>query len=185
MTLTRLIPAHAGKTSSSARPDLKLRAHPRSRGENPPPVRSRASWAGSSPLTRGKPPASDPYLTTCGLIPAHAGKTPTATLNKTGSRAHPRSRGENAHGCEDQEGVSGSSPLTRGKQRRRYQEPVHWGLIPAHAGKTGSGGRRPWDRGAHPRSRGENGAEGLRDHLCGGSSPLTRGKPVRRSHRQP
>ena len=32
-------------------------------------------------------------------------------------------------------------------------------------------------RRVHPRSRGENGAEGLRDLFCGDSSPLTRGKP--------
>ena len=50
-----LIPAHAGKTSEHRPLRLRLRAHPRSRGENfgvyPPGLES----IGSSPLTRGKP----------------------------------------------------------------------------------------------------------------------------------
>ena len=51
-------------------------------------------------------------------------------------------------------------------------------LIPAHAGKTGTG----WGPGragrAHPRSRGENVFAVLMIVLIWGSSPLTRGKPV-------
>ena len=51
----RLIPAHAGKTTSRSPCTWSCRAHPRSRGENA----DRRAWAflivGSSPLTRGKP----------------------------------------------------------------------------------------------------------------------------------
>ena len=51
-------------------------------------------------------------------------------------------------------------------------------LIPTHAGKT-LAGRRSHDRGpAHPRSRGENGQKIHGPIGEGGSSPLTRGKPV-------
>ena len=53
--LHRLIPAHAGKTSRSVGVAACLEAHPRSRGENPPPVRIGVAAPGSSPLTRGKP----------------------------------------------------------------------------------------------------------------------------------
>ena len=71
-----LIPAHAGKTSSTSPTSWQGWAHPRSRGEN----RCCASlpWpgAGSSPLTRGKLAGSLRVLTNRGLIPAHAGKTP-------------------------------------------------------------------------------------------------------------
>ena len=50
------------------------------------------------------------------------------------------------------------------------------GLIPAHAGKTDLRGGGAHERGAHPRSRGEN--QVLRSAGSGvaGSSPLTRGK---------
>ena len=50
-----LIPAHAGKTSSSRRTGRESGAHPRSRGENVPFGVGVASRTGSSPLTRGKP----------------------------------------------------------------------------------------------------------------------------------
>ena len=91
-----LIPAHAGKTPIHTRVYAYRRAHPRSRGENRPPVRSRASWAGSSPLTRGKLGDDISLDRPHGLIPAHAGKTPTLVTTSDAPRAHPRSRGENA-----------------------------------------------------------------------------------------
>ena len=52
-------------------------------------------------------------------------------------------------------------------------------LIPAHAGKTLVGEAPPENRGAHPRSRGENSAVGSNACVAGGSSPLTRGKLLR------
>ena len=74
-----LIPAHAGKTYVFKRLELGERAHPRSRGEN---RRSRSSASrsyGSSPLTRGKLVATSTGTAPSGLIPAHAGKTCTAS----------------------------------------------------------------------------------------------------------
>ena len=52
-------------------------AHPRSRGENG--TRSDLAYVieGSSPLTRGKPPLDGEMGEVLGLIPAHAGKTPS------------------------------------------------------------------------------------------------------------
>ena len=52
-------------------------------------------------------------------------------------------------------------------------------LIPAHAGKTGARRSPVSASGAHPRSRGENSFTRVKVALCGGSSPLTRGKPNR------
>ena len=73
--LSRLIPAHAGKTSRSGRVVGMRRAHPRSRGENRR-VRPRLPvWRGSSPLTRGKLTRAAPDVMISRLIPAHAGKT--------------------------------------------------------------------------------------------------------------
>ena len=50
----RLIPAHAGKTSTSRGSAPPKRAHPRSRGENSGTWSIKTSLWGSSPLTRGK-----------------------------------------------------------------------------------------------------------------------------------
>ena len=112
----RLIPAHAGKTSSMRSLTRRRRAHPRSRGEN------------HRPLLPGTGRSR--------LIPAHAGKTTVSTAAARSSEAHPRSRGENNKGAWAPTCVLGSSPLTRGKPSRRRASPVTSGLIPAHAGKT-------------------------------------------------
>ena len=50
----RLIPAHAGKTSSGFAGRFVSTAHPRSRGENRVVIFYRPYLRGSSPLTRGK-----------------------------------------------------------------------------------------------------------------------------------
>ena len=71
----RLIPAHAGKTSSRRRSPTMRRAHPRSRGENLEDHCGTVCLKGSSPLTRGKPDATKARTIAGGLIPAHAGKT--------------------------------------------------------------------------------------------------------------
>ena len=54
-----------------------MRAHPRSRGENLTPAGRLVIDGGSSPLTRGKPSVIIVNTFMPGLIPAHAGKTPT------------------------------------------------------------------------------------------------------------
>ena len=111
-----------------------------------------------------------------GLIPAHAGKTPSVTCDRPGTKAHPRSRGENRAFDVLGVGRMGSSPLTRGKLHRRASRPVNERLIPAHAGKTLTPAGVFVIQGAHPRSRGENWVEGEAELGFTGSSPLTRGK---------
>ena len=152
----RLIPAHAGKTSSPAGANCAAKAHPRSRGENRCSKHSRDPVKGSSPLTRGK-------LVTCraarrcrGLIPAHAGKTLEMLLCVGLTRAHPRSRGENEYVTWLRAAQAGSSPLTRGKRQDADRLPRPPGLIPAHAGKTTGACAGASSTTAHPRSRGEN-----------------------------
>ena len=151
-------------------------AHPRSRGENQRATPTGAPSSGSSPLTRGKPQQQITRIRAQRLIPAHAGKTVSFDFLRFSTRAHPRSRGENAGmllACYEH---NGSSPLTRGKQDDCGRGSLSTGLIPAHAGKT-SGSRIafPATR-AHPRSRGENLRARPRNTGSCGSSPLTRGK---------
>ena len=134
--LRGLIPAHAGKTRRRVRRRLRVRAHPRSRGENSPPGGATVSSEGSSPLTRGKRPAWPARRGRCGLIPAHAGKTSSRKPSKITRQAHPRSRGENSLASVATSRTRGSSPLTRGKQILAPVRRTHVRLIPAHAGKT-------------------------------------------------
>ena len=72
-----LIPAHAGKTTTSTPSQRTLRAHPRSCGENTHSDPGHYSPSGSSPLMRGKLLQVVLELVGEGLIPAHAGKTAT------------------------------------------------------------------------------------------------------------
>ena len=173
-----LIPAHAGKTARHRAAGDGWRAHPRSRGENQSSRQRQRRRRGSSPLTRGKRVQLHHAGDRAGLIPAHAGKTSTSLNSWSGTRAHPRSRGENNLVANGVHLRSGSSPLTRGKPLVVNNEVAIGGLIPAHAGKT------PWPPGskgrvrAHPRSRGENGRRCWQVRRRRGSSPLTRGKPA-------
>ena len=141
---------------------------------------SSSTMRGSSPLTRGKRRKNQFSLPSPGLIPAHAGKTHPESRRPTGSRAHPRSRGENPKHAANPTPEYGSSPLTRGKREGEGADRVDRRLIPAHAGKTACVDAPGLDERAHPRSRGENAACRFAQGLAQGSSPLTRGKPAGR-----
>ena len=112
------------------------RAHPRSRGENPPQGSFIFHDWGSSPLTRGKLEVPVVARAVTGLIPAHAGKTATAHVGGHERTAHPHSRGENGWPARGITPNPGSSPLTRGKRDLEVLGSPLAGLIPAHAGKT-------------------------------------------------
>ncbi len=112
---SRLIPAHAGKTTWLSHIPASVRAHPRSRGENSPRGSKLPVEKGSSPLTRGKLDNIPAACELGGLIPAHAGKTTTSYSLIGKSWAHPRSRGENRATSWGVRSRRGSSPLTRGK----------------------------------------------------------------------
>ena len=171
-----LIPAHAGKTSGRGGQTCPPAAHPRSRGENERGRSMVSVQSGSSPLTRGKRPSQRGKPRERRLIPAHAGKTYTSQKLGIILTAHPRSRGENLAHTTRGEYFKGSSPLTRGKPRRRCQRKLRRGLIPAHAGKTSVVRWAIPSRWAHPRSRGENKFLSRVTFMSAGSSPLTRGK---------
>ena len=174
-----LIPAHAGKTGDGDAHGRCTRAHPRSRGENRRPHGIPLCRVGSSPLTRGKLRQLVHFFSGNRLIPAHAGKTPFRHPARQARGAHPRSRGENQPCQAPGRPVLGSSPLTRGKLRLTEFTHYSSGLIPAHAGKTHDRHPRLAGRAAHPRSRGENTIREDIPPVDNGSSPLTRGKPLR------
>ena len=113
-----------------------VRAHPRSRGENPPLSATYLYGQGSSPLTRGKLGVRVLSILAGGLIPAHAGKTQDVIFEAEVNGAHPRSRGENRLAVVGASIGMGSSPLTRGKLTMSWEVSIAHGLIPAHAGKT-------------------------------------------------
>ena len=172
-----LIPAHAGKTTTSTTQAVRHAAHPRSRGENASAPDAISCGAGSSPLTRGKRCREVSFERANRLIPAHAGKTLRAARIARRHWAHPRSRGENKIVTMQTRDAPGSSPLTRGKHVAATSRSARARLIPAHAGKTAESARPACRAPAHPRSRGENLVLAAFRDEHDGSSPLTRGKP--------
>ena len=94
-----LIPARAGKTFTRQSSRWQEWAHPRACGENRYAQTASANRAGSSPRVRGKRAAGGTHFARTRLIPARAGKTPSALMIWRPTRAHPRACGENAERC--------------------------------------------------------------------------------------
>ncbi|VFA92141.1 Domain of uncharacterised function (DUF2825) [Nocardia farcinica] len=190
-----VIPACAGSTGTAVTVSKRIRAHPRVRGEHgrignelndgwgSSRVRgehvdsaSRATAdAGSSPRARGAQPPQRLSATGRGLIPACAGSTASCRRVDTGSRAHPRVRGEHPTGGGQHAGRWGSSPRARGARRSRPDRRSVAGLIPACAGSTPVTATRPASTGAHPRVRGEHSGADPMTTTPEGSSPRARG----------
>ena len=177
VTVTGLIPAHAGSTPINLPHACPSWAHPRSRGEHGAIAARGGYFGGSSPLTRGAQARVGQSAGNGGLIPAHAGSTFRISSGSRPVRAHPRSRGE--HRCEGHQDPDskGSSPLTRGAPPGRPEISHGGGLIPAHAGSTRRSSRFSRATTAHPRSRGEHDEVDTLIYDEAGSSPLTRGAP--------
>ena len=71
-----------------------------------------------------------------GIIPALAGNTETVWCFPIRREDHPRSRGEYDMPFDFNAGPKGSSPLSRGIQRRPRGRQRRRGIIPALAGNT-------------------------------------------------
>ena len=112
----RLIPAHAGKTLSIGPRRKPMPAHPRACGENVSAKRSLIPKGGSSPRMRGKLLRVATLPARFGLIPAHAGKTPSRQSAAVLHQAHPRACGENISEPFESRTSLGSSPRMRGKR---------------------------------------------------------------------
>ena len=132
----RIIPAHAGSTTTTSWVRRSTGDHPRSRGEHSSTKNPATPTQGSSPLTRGARISVSRCATPTRIIPAHAGSTPSSVMTGVSMPDHPRSRGEHVHEGFRRMDHQGSSPLTRGAQTLPgARSPRPW-IIPAHAGST-------------------------------------------------
>ena len=114
----RIIPAYAGSTACVT---LVLRLsldHPRIRGEHSPQGPAHRPARGSSPHTRGAPMNPSWYVSNSRIIPAYAGSTLRNAYKLTKLEDHPRIRGEHEPPRGADVGEGGSSPHTRGAQKR-------------------------------------------------------------------
>ena len=175
----RLIPARAGKTSTSPTPRRSRSAHPRACGENSTRWSLDDIDAGSSPRVRGKRPPIRASAHGRRLIPARAGKTSAPWGARGRMWAHPRACGENGFESGLDEVHDGSSPRVRGKPVLRGRVRRRQRLIPARAGKTTASHVTKCATSAHPRACGENMHKNVTNPTFTGSSPRVRGKRCR------
>ena len=133
-----IIPAHAGFTPRRQPGSRRYRDHPRTRGVYAASATACATVRGSSPHTRGLPPARESWEDKLGIIPAHAGFTLREALSVAVTRDHPRTRGVYTSLTEEGGKLCGSSPHTRGLRGRPWGSWRRRGIIPAHAGFTPS-----------------------------------------------
>ena len=180
---TRIIPAYAGSTGSTSHKPSGMPDHPRIRGEHLGFVGGAHQMSGSSPHTRGARCAHLRRRPGARIIPAYAGSTWTAASSSSMPRDHPRIRGEHKETPMYIEIDYGSSPHTRGAPDARLLDLPHDGIIPAYAGSTRRRVEVPEYRSDHPRIRGEHWGSTTGSWSSRGSSPHTRGAPVRKGKR--
>ena len=109
-----IIPARAGFTGRHQMTPTRHQDHPRSRGVYPMTRATMRSRSGSSPLARGLRHRRLLSVSGTGIIPARAGFTRRAGVQRRTRRDHPRSRGVYATVADPFTGSGGSSPLARG-----------------------------------------------------------------------
>ena len=175
----RIIPAYAGSTLTVGEIIHLSPDHPRIRGEHMhvyPPV---SRFDGSSPHTRGAHPDRRRLARLGGIIPAYAGSTFSFPVPGAFLPDHPRIRGEHSPTSASCNSPTGSSPHTRGARYAMPRESCLWRIIPAYAGST-STVRNPASKATdHPRIRGEHVRTSRTFSRSTGSSPHTRGAPLR------
>ena len=159
MWIVGIIPAYAGSTISLRTSRAWRWDHPRIRGEHSPASGTTDHRAASSPHTRGAP------------IPV--------PMDRRAHPDHPRIRGEHDGRGRQADAQTGSSPHTRGAPAGAGLRPAPSRIIPAYAGSTSATLYEVSVVADHPRIRGEHMSIGFRPDPDGGSSPHTRGAPVR------
>ena len=159
-TRRRIIPAHAGQTTSGLPGSVTSSDHPRACGANVEMHASLGSHVGSSPRMRGKLRQQLHVPELFRIIPAHAGQTVSIVPRSFASR------------------FAGSSPRMRGKLLHAGLQLAQHRIIPAHAGQTDLPILPPLPNADHPRACGANvGRVHVHELQCG-SSPRMRGKPT-------
>ena len=156
-----------------------VEVHPRVHGELITVGASVRTSAGSSPRTRGTLPASASSICGPWFIPAYTGNSGDRVITYGLVEVHPRVHGELRCTADHAYHHGGSSPRTRGTPHNS-KRPLPLGrFIPAYTGNSASAPDSHMGFTVHPRVHGE-----LNDRAGPlapepGSSPRTRGTPVR------
>ena len=177
LSMTRNIPAYAGKTHPLIIIiDLKAE-HPRVCGENASVNSLAALMSGTSPRMRGKHLGHTESLYQALEHPRVCGEN-TWVIRKACTRHWniPAYAGKTNVELVDYCLASGTSPRMRGKRHLRRPHRGHFRNIPAYAGKTHAEHLTQQGRKEHPRVCGENVVLNPASNRSLGTSPRMRGK---------
>ena len=155
-SLSRITPAHAGKTFDLTITPCTISDHPRACGENQASFSHLRLKRGSPPRMRGKLRLVGYRHHTHRITPAHAGKTLRKYMRSYSGADHPRACGENPRRRHTRRTATGSPPRMRGKPKCIGDFQVAGRITPAHAGKTPHRLCPLRGRSDHPRACGEN-----------------------------
>ena len=155
-TRRRIIPAHAGQTTSGLPGSVTSSDHPRACGANVSSDGMLSRCTGSSPRMRGKLVSRHAVDADVRIIPAHAGQTEQKALPHIFATDHPRACGANSPTSPSTGRHNGSSPRMRGKQVPHDMPCRALRIIPAHAGQTRRVERAAFLITDHPRACGAN-----------------------------
>ena len=175
----RIIPAHAGNSSSRILRMSVSSDHPRACGELPYRVGERGEEIGSSPRMRGTRGEHHPVLVLDRIIPAHAGNSYPTLVFLSRRSDHPRACGELRYLAASASALAGSSPRMRGTPGPELPQDLVGRIIPAHAGNSLPVMALSPVLPDHPRACGELARRCGRSSGRNGSSPRMRGTPFR------
>ena len=170
-----IIPAHAGLTRIDITFNIMDWDHPRACGAHAKSLLVRRTITGSSPRMRGSLAHDVVKAGHFGIIPAHAGLTPTHTVERSTTRDHPRACGAHHASFPSSSQFGGSSPRMRGSLPRNCKSHLSHGIIPAHAGLTSSCDKPSSCLRDHPRACGAHRDAYISQTARRGSSPRMRG----------
>ena len=173
----RSIPACAGNTCPRHAWRCTQPVHPRMRGEHAATEPKGWPEVGPSPHARGTRRRYGHRPRRMRSIPACAGNTDDAMVERACRAVHPRMRGEHGDRLRLRDLGGGPSPHARGTRCGGAVGGLPRRSIPACAGNTAAWSIRRWWRAVHPRMRGEHLI--LKDKKTGGDgpSPHARGTP--------
>ena len=171
----RSIPAHTGKPGERTWSGTASKVYPRPHGEARDVDLEDTIAVGLSPPTRGSLLGHLEIRLLRRSIPAHTGKPASRSGPTPTAEVYPRPHGEAAVRCDQEHGLRGLSPPTRGSRPGGRVPVAGHGSIPAHTGKPPRSVTATRPTRVYPRPHGEALLAACSIRPRRGLSPPTRG----------
>ena len=174
--MTRITPAHAGRSWQLYHKTHQFQDHPRACGEKDqrhPSVRRRG---GSPPRMRGEAFDGIKKAAEDRITPAHAGRRKSCNGRVVSIEDHPRACGEKPQPKPPPLELEGSPPRMRGEEYLVSPDVAKPRITPAHAGRSLTVSPNRSGSRDHPRACGEKPSSSAVTCIQVGSPPRMRGE---------